>query len=83
MSSEEAVSEISAQEAELIKKAKESESWDKPLPGVNKWTVGELVEKLVEENLFNMAEDAPEKLFRSFEEKDQEVDVYEPPDLSH
>lgn len=82
MSSGETGSDMTpAQKGKVIEKAKESEYWDKPLPGVNKWTVGELVEKLVEENLFNMDEDTPGKLYRTFEKMNQEVNEYEPPDL--
>ena len=57
----------------VVEKAKESEYWEKPLPGINQWTVGELIEQFINDDILNMAEDTPEKLYRRFEAMEQET----------
>ncbi len=48
-----------------IEKMKESEYWIKDLPGVNGWTVGELIEMLRQEGLLK-AGDTPEIIYDLF-----------------
>jgi len=51
-------------ENELIAKYKESEYWNKDLPGHNGWTVGELMLQLMQVGECNPAADTPENLYQ-------------------
>ncbi len=53
-----------------LAESRKSEYWDKPLPGVGGWTVGMMIEKLVDFGLFTDG-DTPENLYNRFQEDEK------------